>query len=259
MRSHDHDQSDVDGLLAKPARKEAADPAVLFRAAAAGRADVVGSHGMLALQRAVGNSGVRGLAEEERSPVLDVVSSGSGQPLEEPVRADMEGRLGHSFSDVRVHTGEAAHNSAASVNAHAYTVGSNIVFQRDKYDPGSDAGRTMIAHELTHVVQQRSGPVDGTATGTGVRVSDPSDRFEREAAATAERAVSAPAAPATAQRTAGAAVVQRDADEETAQGTFTDAAPVQREEKEEEETVQGSFADAGSVQREEAEEEEPAG
>lgn len=260
MRSYDHDQSDVDGLLTKPARKEAADSAVLFRAAAAGRADVVGSHGMLALQRAVGNSGARGVAEEERSPVLDVVSSGGGQPLEEPVRADMEGRLGHSFSDVRVHTGEAAHNSAASVNARAYTVGSNIVFQRDKYDPGSDAGRTMIAHELTHVVQQRSGPVDGTATGTGVRVSDPSDRFEREAVATAERAVSAPApaAPATAQRTARAAVVQRDADEETAQGTFVDGAPVQREE-EEEETAQGSFADAGSVQREEADEEEPAG
>ena len=260
MRSHDHDESDVDGLLTKPARKEAVDSAVLFRAAAAGRTDVVGSHGMLALQRAVGNSGARGLAEEERSPVLDVVSSGSGQPLEEPVRADMEGRLGHSFSDVRVHTSEAAHSSAASVNAHAYTVGSNIVFQRDKYDPGSDAGRTMIAHELTHVVQQRSGPVDGTATGTGVRVSDPSDRFEREAAATAERAVSAPApaAPATAQRTVGAAVVQRDADEETTQRTFTDGAPVQREE-EEEETAQGSFADAGSVQREEAEEEEPAG
>ena len=120
------------------------------------------------------------------------------------MRADMEGRLGHSFSDVRVHTGEAAHNSAASVNAHAYTVGSNIVFQRDKYDPGSDGGRTMLAHELTHVVQQRSGPVDGTATGTGVRVSDPSDRFEREAAATAERAMSAPvrALPA-AQRVRG--------------------------------------------------------
>lgn len=258
MRSHDHDQSDVDGLLTKPARKDSAEPAVLFRAAVAGRADVVGSHGMLALQRAVGNSGARGLAEEERSPVLDVVSSGGGQPLEEPVRTDMEGRLGHSFSDVRVHTGEAAHNSAASVNAHAYTVGSNIVFQRDKYDPGSNAGRTMIAHELTHVVQQRSGPVDGTATGTGVRVSDPSDRFEREAAATAERAMSAPAAQATAQRTASAAVVQRYADEETAQGTFMDGAPVQREE-EEEETAQGSFADAGSVQREEADEEEPAG
>lgn len=261
MHSHDHDQSDVDGLRSKPARAETADPALLFRAAAAGRTDVVGSRGMLALQRAVGNSGTRGLAEEDRSPVLDVVSSGGGQPLEEPVRTDMEGRLGHGFSDVRVHTGEAAHHSAASVNAHAYTVGSNIVFQRDKYDPGSDAGRTMIAHELTHVVQQRSGPVDGTATGTGVRVSDPSDRFEREAAATAERAMSVPAAPLqAAQRTAaGAAVVQRDADEDTkdtAQGTFAEGGSVQREE-EEEETAQGSFASGGSLQRDEAEEEEP--
>jgi hypothetical protein len=213
---------------------------------------------MLALQRAVGNSGIRGLADEERSPVLDVVSSGGGRPLEEPVRADMEDRLGHSFSDVRVHTGEAAHTSAASVNAHAYTVGSNIVFQRDKYDPGSDAGRTMIAHELTHVVQQRSGPVDGTATGSGVRVSDPSDRFEREATATAERVMSAPAAPATAQREAGGAVVQRDADEQTAQGAFVDGGTVQREE-EEEETAQGSFMDGRAIQRDEAEEEEPAG
>lgn len=245
MHSHDHDQSDADSLRAKPVRTEAADPAVLYRAAAAGRPDVVGSRGMLALQRAVGNSGVRGLAEEERSPVLDVVASGGGQPLEEPVRADMEGRLGHSFSDVRVHTGDAAHSSAASVNAHAYTVGSNIVFQRDKYDPGSDAGRTMLAHELTHVVQQRSGPVDGTATGTGVRVSDPSDRFEREAAATAERAMSAPAAPAAQRFAAGAAVVQREES-------------VQREEEEEEkDTAQGSFLAGGTVQRDEAEEEEP--
>ena len=88
------------------------------------------ARGMLALQRAAGNSGVRGLAEEERSPVHDVVSSGGGQPLDEAVRADMEGRMGHDFSDVRVHTGDAADNSARSVSAHAYTVGSNIVFQR---------------------------------------------------------------------------------------------------------------------------------
>ncbi|RAM38660.1 eCIS core domain-containing protein [Arthrobacter globiformis] len=249
MLSHDHDQTDAEGVRTKPAHGDAAESAVLFRAAAAGRTDVVGPRGILALQRAVGNSGVRGLADEERSPVLDVVSSGGGQPLEEPVRADMEGRLGHSFSDVRVHTDDAAHNSAASVNAHAYTVGPNIVFQRDKYDPGSDAGRTMLAHELTHVVQQRSGPVDGTPTGTGVRVSDPSDRFEREAAATAERAMSAPAVPATAQRsTADAAVVQRQAE---------DAAVQREDEEEEKETAQGSFMAGAPVQRDEAEEEEP--
>ena len=258
MHRHDHDESGVDGLPTRTARTDTADPAMLYRAAAAGRTDVVGARGLLALQRAVGNSGVRGLADEERSPVLDVVSSGGGQPLEEPVRADMEGRLGHSFADVRVHTGDAAHHSAASVNAHAYTVGSNIVFQRDQYDPGSDGGRTMLAHELTHVVQQRSGPVDGTATGTGVRVSDPSDRFEREAAASAERAMSVPAVPATAQRfAAGTGIVQRDAEEDTAQGSFIAGATLQRKEDEEEETAQGSFVDGPAVQREEAEEEEP--
>ena len=77
----------------------------------------------------------------------------------------MESRLGHDFGDVRVHTDGGAHDSAKAVNAHAYTVGPNIVFQRDKYDSPSTDGRTMLAHELTHVVQQRSGPVDGTPTG----------------------------------------------------------------------------------------------
>ena len=92
----------------------------------------------------------------------------------------------------------------------------------------------MLAHELTHVVQQRSGPVDGTPTGGGVQVSDPSDRFEREAEANAERAMSTPAAPA-AVSSAGPAV-QRQADEE---------------EQPEEAAVQGAF-----VQRQEGEEEE---
>ena len=203
MHRHDHDESGVDGLPTRTARTDTADPAMLYQAAAAGR------HGR---RRSAGAAGAaarrrqqrRAAGSRTRSARRCSTSSPPGAaPLEEPVRADMEGRLGHSFADVRVHTGDAAHHSAASVNAHAYTVGSNIVFQRDKYDPGSDGGRTMLAHELTHVVQQRSGPVDGTATGTGVRVSDPSDRFEREAAATAERAMSVPAVPATAQTVRG--------------------------------------------------------
>jgi hypothetical protein len=104
----------------------------------------------------------------------------------------MEGRFGQDFGEVRVHTDAAAHDSAKSVNAQAYTVGSDIVFQQQKYDPGSEAGKHMLAHELTHVVQQRSGPVDGTDAGGGVKISDPSDRFEREAVANADRLMSAP-------------------------------------------------------------------
>lgn len=241
MREHEHEHGDDDAQRARPERVEERTDAALFRAAAAGRTDVVGAQGLLRLQRAVGNHGVSGLAQEERSPVLDVVGSG-GSALDTDVRADMESRLGHDFSDVRVHTGDAAHRSAASVQAHAYTVGSDVVFQDGQYDPGSTAGRTMLAHELTHVVQQRSGPVDGTATGDGVRVSDPSDRFEREAAATAERVMSAPpaqsaATPAGPAPAAGS--VQRDADEEVP----------------EEEPVQGVFEPGAAVQREDAEEE----
>ena len=117
----------------------------------------------------------------------------------------------------------------------------------------------MLAHELTHVVQQRSGPVDGSAAGGGIKVSDPSDRFEREASANADRVMSAPAPTATAQLSASPAAVQRHEghdDEAEVQGAFVqrDAESVQREgeaPEEEEEAVQGAF-----VQRDEAGEEE---
>jgi hypothetical protein len=242
---HHHDQQDLDAesLRPKGSRLDPRSDAALFQAASAGRPDVLGPEGMLRMQRAVGNAGVARIAdEEERSPVLDVVSSG-GRPLDEPVRADMEGRLGADFSDVRVHTDDRAHASAQAVSAHAYTVGSNVVFQRDKYDPTSTDGRTMLAHELTHVVQQRSGPVDGTPAGGGVRVSDPSDRFEREAAANAERVLSTPEPAATVAATAPAAAVQRQAD---------------GEEEEMEEDVQGDFVQRDVAQRAGVEEEAPA-
>lgn len=195
MQRHEQEQEQVDPAAVRPkgSRPEEHAETRLWQAGADGRADVVGPAGMLRLQRVVGNRGVAGLAEEERSPVLDVLSSGGGRPLDPPVQADMESRLGADFDDVRVHTDDAAHRSAAAVDAHAYTVGSDVVFRHGAYDPSSTAGRTTLAHELTHVVQQRSGPVDGTPTGDGVRVSDPSDRFEREAAANADRAMAAPA------------------------------------------------------------------
>jgi len=127
--------------------------------------------------------------------VLDVVGRGGGSPLAPAVREDMESRLGADFSDVRIHTGGTAASSASAVGAHAYTVGRDVVFGAGKFDTTSTAGRTMLAHELTHVVQQRSGPVSGTPTGDGVSVSDPGDRFEREAEANAVRVMRAPASP----------------------------------------------------------------
>ncbi|MGY5125977.1 eCIS core domain-containing protein [Streptomyces nigrescens] len=174
------------------------------RLAAAGEGERLTPEAAAVLQRTVGNAAFSALlaGQEQhrhgagcghtvqRSPVQEVLRA-PGRPLDEPVRTDMEGRLGADFSDVRVHTDTSAHESAESVNAHAYTSGSHIVFQRGRYNTSSAAGRHMLAHELTHVIQQRNGPVAGTDRGDGTKVSDPSDRFEREAEATASRVLSA--------------------------------------------------------------------
>jgi hypothetical protein len=242
MHEHEH-EADPGGLRPKPSRVDTPELAQAIRAGAAGRTDVVGRAGMLGLQRAVGNGGVGAMLEDDRSPVHDVVGS-TGAPLDADTRVDMESRLGHDFGDVQVHTDAAAHDSAVGVNANAYTVGSHVVFQRDRYDPTSTEGRTTLAHELTHVVQQRSGPVDGAPAAGGIQVSDPGDRYEREAAATAERAIAAPVEAAAAPVAAGAGAIQRD--------------EMPAEEAEEEPAVQGSFLAGASVQRDEAEEEMPA-
>jgi Domain of unknown function (DUF4157) len=193
MREHDPRRA---GQAEQPGRSPQPNPgSTALRAAADGRPDVLDAAGVLELQRTAGNAATAGLMA--RSPVLDVVGSGGGAPLDPDTRAEMETRLGHGFGDVRVHTDGRAHDSAVAVDAHAYTVGTDIVFQRDAYDPSSAAGKRTLAHELTHVVQQRSGPVEGTPTGDGVAVSDPSDRFEREAEATADRALAHPAATPT--------------------------------------------------------------
>jgi len=251
MRARDYDL-DENSLRPKAARLEDPKDSRLLQAAATGRTDVLDGAGILGLQRAVGNAGVGALLEEERSPVHDVVASGNGSPLAPDVRGEMEARLGQDFGDVRVHTDAQAHESAKAVNAHAYTVGSNVVFQRDKYDPSSDEGKTMLAHELTHVAQQRSGPVDGTSAPGGIKVSDPSDRFEREAAATAEQAMSTPLPAAPAGVAGGAGSVQRqEAPEEKEEEVQTFVQRQEEPEEEKEEPVQGAF-----LQREEAPEEE---
>ena len=243
---HDHLADErVATLRPKGSRIDGDAEALAGRAAGHGRTDVLDPDAVLGLQRSAGNGAVAQLMEEERSPVHDVVNSG-GRPIEPDVREDMEARLGHDFSDVRIHDDATAADSAKAVNAHAYTVGSNVVFQRDVYDPSSAQGKTTLAHELTHVIQQRSGPVDGTSAPGGIKVSDPSDRFEREASANADRVMAGPA-PVQALGVSAPAVQREEApEEEEVQGLF-----VQREEEPEEEEVQGLF-----VQREDEDEEE---
>jgi hypothetical protein len=77
-----------------------------------------------------------------------------GKPLDANFRNDMEERFGYDFSRVRVHTDPAAEKSARDVNAHAFTVGHDIVFGAGRFVPGTQAGRRLLAHELTHIVQQ---------------------------------------------------------------------------------------------------------
>ncbi|MBL8499013.1 MAG: DUF4157 domain-containing protein [Nitrosomonas sp.] len=85
---------------------------------------------------------------------VDRVLANSGRPFEPALRQDMELRFGYDFSQVRVHTGSAAEQSAREVNANAYTVGHNIVFGVGQFAPETQNGQRLIAHELTHVVQQ---------------------------------------------------------------------------------------------------------
>ncbi|MEU7164041.1 DUF4157 domain-containing protein [Streptomyces morookaense] len=141
---------------------------------------------LLDLQRRAGNAAAaRMLGRGRPGPgaALDVLR-GPGRPLPVPLKEEMEGRFGADFSDVRLHTGGAARRSADGLGARAYTAGSHVVIGEGGLD------RHTLAHELVHVLQQRSGPVAGTDRGDGIRVSDPGDRFERAAEDGARRALS---------------------------------------------------------------------
>ena len=119
-------------------------------------------------------------------PIIHEVLSSPGQPLNATTRAFMEPRFGHDFSQVSVHTEARAAESARAVNALAYTVGRDIVFGTGQYVPGTRKGRRLLAHELTHVVQQDES-VGGSQTNLTVNI--PGDVSEREADLLSEQVV----------------------------------------------------------------------
>jgi hypothetical protein len=133
----------------------------------------------------------------EGGPVSDGLAGriqtqrGSGSPLAEGTRATMEQHLGASFEDVRVHTDGESDALNRSISAKAFTTGNDIFFRQD----ASPSDQSLLAHELTHVVQQRSMPGSG---GSGMQVGPAGDSYEQQADATAA-AVTSGAAPA-AQR-----------------------------------------------------------
>jgi len=90
----------------------------------------------------------------------------SGEPLDPAARALMEARFGHDFSEVRVHTDTAANRSADAMGARAYTSGAQIAFGTEQYRPGTQNGRALLAHELVHVLQQRSSSAPARQTIT---------------------------------------------------------------------------------------------
>jgi hypothetical protein len=89
---------------------------------------------------------------------VEGVMRSSGQPLDAPVRQFMESRFRHDFSSVRIHAGAQAAESAARIGARAYTVGHNVAFGSGEFSPETPSGRRLLAHELTHVVQQQRLP-----------------------------------------------------------------------------------------------------
>lgn len=243
MRAHDETDPESANPRPQSAVRDGEAPSAALRAMGGGAVSAVRPGAVLALQRAAGNASTSGLLgpEDEESPVKEVVGAGGGQPLDADTRGFMESRMGEDFSAVRVHTDDKASESAKAVNAHAYTVGNDVVFQRDRFNPSSDEGKRTLAHELTHVVQQRSGPVDGTPAAGGIKISDPSDRFEQAAERNAEQVMAAqPAAPPAPVPAPGATGVQRQEDElEEAPSVSTSAVQRQEEESPEEEVPGG--------------------
>lgn len=107
-------------------------------------------------------------------------SQGTGRRLADDVSRSLEPAVGTPLSDVRVHTDDHAAALARAVSARAFTVGSDIYFGSGEYNPGTRDGAQLIAHEATHVVQQRGAPRTGPLT-----VSQPGEPLEREAEAVA--------------------------------------------------------------------------
>jgi Domain of unknown function (DUF4157) len=188
-----------------------------------------GAPGGAAVHRAAAGSQGAGPLDPEIASAIDA-QRGGGAPLPRNVRADMEHHLGHGFENVRVHTGAGADTVSRAVQAEAFTTGTDVFFASGRYDPESSAGRGLLAHELTHVVQQSTGAVDNEA-----RVSHPGEPSEVQAAQVGAAVASAPAATAAA----GPTVARQEA---AGEEEDEDAAMVQRQESAEEDEEEAELA-----------------
>ena len=159
---------------------------------------------LTALQNHVGNAAVqRLLAQRSGDGAFDLdettadrinAARGGGQALDGAVQAQMGEAMGTDFSGVRVHTGSESNELNEQLGAKAFTTGQDVFFRDGEYNPHAGSGQELIAHELTHVVQQGSGAVGGN--GGAMRVNAPGDQFEQEADSVAQTVTSGAPTPA---------------------------------------------------------------
>lgn len=214
---------------------------------------------LLQLQRQYGNGYVQrvvSIARQGTGPA-EVTSEteeaikqarGGGHSLDSSVRAQMEPAFDADFSNVRVHTGAQADQLSRALNARAFTTGQDIFFRQGTYNPGSASGRELVAHELTHVVQQNGDQVQPKLT-----VNQPGDRYEQEADQMAQAVIRQEQRSARPETPAGG--LNRQA-EEQAQMQSERAVQRQAEEEEEEMMTAQTKAEEAMLQRQAEEEEE---
>lgn len=202
-------------------------------------------HSLAALQQQVGNRAVqrlvgpRGAGQEaftldEHTTERIQQEQGSGQAIEPGVRAEMSAGLGYDLDEVRVHTGSPADSLSRQVSARAFTTGNDIFFRDGEYAPETGTGRELLAHELTHVIDQNEGAVGGSSGG-GMTVHAPDDVHERRADAVARQVAATGQVGIQRIYTPGAGVqapaVQRTAQESAEEIKATVKQPAQAEER----------------------------
>ena len=145
--------------------------------------------------------------DSEVPPIVDQVLRSSGQPLDITTRLFMESRFGYDFSQVHIHANAQAAKSARAVDALAYTVGNDVVFADSQYATSTSVGHRLLAHELTHVIQQ-SGVSSGGQLQGQLTINQPGDAFEQEADAATERIMAG--AHASESLTSSGLAIQRE-------------------------------------------------
>lgn len=214
---------------ATPTGASHADPQAL-QAAVENPAGASPAH-LLALQRAYGNravgAAVQRAAEIQRTAAIGAAGGavdaqtqsaiqsarGGGVPLDAGVGMQVGSALGADFSGVKVHTDPKADALNRSLSAKAFTTGSDIFFSQGAYSPGSSSGKRLLAHELTHVVQQGAASGKPNKIQTKLMVGPAGDKYEQEADQIAEKVMrmSTQTAPAQPPQEEGRPAVRRKA------------------------------------------------